>query len=380
MKRNKLLFILVGVYLLLGFSSCSNDDKSVFGDDFEIPELTDANTIQFTVDVTGEWKLLQIVGSGGRMAVDWGDGRLQKIESTEANPVVHYKYGNSKIYQVRIWAEELSFCSLGGEIPPVRDLRLGYLPKMTELHLNSFLSTPELDLSASCPNLERINIGNWADLERIDLSQCPKLQAMDIYTNPKLTLLKFGQLPALRSLKCYFNDALSSLSLKGATNLNDVQCGSNPKLSTIEADSRMEVRQLGISGCAFQTLGFLSSFPLLTTLDCSSNQLTVLDASPLLRLQSLDCSGNRNLTHLQIPSQDLTNPILRTLDCSFCHLDEDELNTLFDMLTAVPESQLGYPSGYGITFNGNLGAENCDWKVVEEKGWGVFIKPEFLIN
>ena len=96
MKRNKLLFSLIGVYLLLGFSSCSNDDKSVFGDDFDIPKLTDANTIQFTVDATGERKMLQIIGGGGRMAVDWGDGRLQKIENTDANPVVHYKYGNSK--------------------------------------------------------------------------------------------------------------------------------------------------------------------------------------------------------------------------------------------------------------------------------------------
>ena len=214
MKRNKLLFSLIGVYLLLGFSSCSNDDKSVFGDDFDIPKLTDANTIQFTVDATGEWKLLQIIGGGGRMAVDWGDGRLQKIENTDANPVVHYKYGNSKTYRVRIWAEELAFCSVGGEMPPVSDLHLGYLPNMTDLNLNSFLATPELDLSTSCPNVKTINIGNWADLERIDVSRCLKLQDIDVYTHPKLTLLKLGQLPALRSLKCYFNDALSFLSFK----------------------------------------------------------------------------------------------------------------------------------------------------------------------
>ncbi|WP_153882635.1 hypothetical protein [Bacteroides xylanisolvens] len=29
MKRNKLLFSLIGISLLLGFSSCSNDDKYV---------------------------------------------------------------------------------------------------------------------------------------------------------------------------------------------------------------------------------------------------------------------------------------------------------------------------------------------------------------
>lgn len=60
MKQKKLLFSLIGVCLLLGFSSCSSEDKSVFGDDFEIPELTDANTIQFTVDASGEWKVIEM--------------------------------------------------------------------------------------------------------------------------------------------------------------------------------------------------------------------------------------------------------------------------------------------------------------------------------
>ena len=43
MKQSKLLLGLIGICLLFGFSSCEGEDKSVFGDDFEIPELTDAN-------------------------------------------------------------------------------------------------------------------------------------------------------------------------------------------------------------------------------------------------------------------------------------------------------------------------------------------------
>lgn len=377
MKRNKLLFSLIGVYLLLGFSSCSNDDKSVFGDDFDIPKLTDANTIQFTVDATGEWKLLQIIGGGGRMAVDWGDGRLQKIENTDANPVVHYKYGNSKTYRVRIWAEELAFCSVGGEMPPVSDLHLGYLPNMTDLNLNSFLATPELDLSTSCPNVKTINIGNWTDLERIDVSRCLKLQDIDVYTHPKLTLLKLGQLPALRSLKCYFNDALSFLSFKGATNLSDVQCGSNPKLSVIEVDDYLKITSLNISGCAFQSLDFVRHLSLLTGLACDDNQLTMLDVSANSSLRYLSCSDNEDLIRLKIPEQDSSNPILQILDCRFCSLDKDELNTIFNTLTVVPIRYPGYPSDYRITFNGNPGAEPdlCDQKILEDKGWNIEVKP-----
>ena len=69
MKQKKQLFSLIGLCLLLGLVSCSNEDRSVFGDDFEIPELTDENTIRFTVDATDDWKQLQIAASGGRMAI-----------------------------------------------------------------------------------------------------------------------------------------------------------------------------------------------------------------------------------------------------------------------------------------------------------------------
>lgn len=192
MKQKKLLFNLIGLCLLLGLSSCSDseDDKSVFGDDFDIPQLTDANTIQFTVDATGERELLQLIGGGGRMAIEWGDGRLQKVENADANLMIYYKYRNRKVYRVRIWAEELDFCSIGIKMPPVSKLHLGYLPKMKELKLYNFSATPELDLSTSCPNVESINIAYWADLERIELSQCLKLKNIEIYDNPKLTLPK----------------------------------------------------------------------------------------------------------------------------------------------------------------------------------------------
>ena len=48
MKFNKLLSGLVGICLFFGFTSCV-EDKRIFGDDIEIPELTDDNTVQFTV-------------------------------------------------------------------------------------------------------------------------------------------------------------------------------------------------------------------------------------------------------------------------------------------------------------------------------------------
>lgn len=376
MKQIKLLFGLIGICLLLGVTSCAEEDKSIFGDNFEIPELTDANTIQFTVDMTGDWRQLQVIGGGGRMAIEWGDGRLQKIADNNRKAIT-YKYGNRKTYQVRVWAEELDFCSIGIVLVPASNLRLGYLPKMKELSINSFSATSELNLSSSCPNVETINIGSCADLQRIDLSQCSKLQKIDIYTHPKLIELKLGRNPELTELYCYGNDILPSLCLKGLANLRRVNCGNNTLLSTIETDSEMAVNSLNIGRCAFQTLDFLSSFPLLNGLNCNSNRLTELDVSALTLLKSLDCGNNKSLTHLQISEPHTVNLILQVLNCSFCHLDKDELNTIFHALISYKPNQ-DDSDNFGIAFNNNPGTSECDRKIVEDKGWSVKESPGTL--
>lgn len=372
MKQKNLLLKVIGLCSFLGFISCSAEDKSVFGDDFEIPELTDANTIQFTVDASGEWKQIEIIGSGGRMAVEWGDGRLQKVAEPEATPI-RYKYGNSKTYRVRIWAEELEACMAGDVLIPVSNLRLGYFPKMKALNLNSFIGTPELDLSTSCPNIESINIGNWADLERVDLSQCQQLQRIDLYTHPKLTLLKLGEFPKLTSFNCHSNDVLSSLSLKGATALREIQCGYNPHLSTIEVDDEMKVKSLSIGGCAFQSLDFLSAFPALNSLECSFNQLTELDLSSHSSLEALSCGNNSGLTSLQLPP----NSFVRFIDCSFCNLDKNALESIFNALRTAPEPvRPGQGSPCVIYYNGNRGANECDETILHEKKWAIETRPE----
>ncbi|WP_349932128.1 hypothetical protein [Bacteroides faecis] len=186
-KHRKWMICIFIICLIDGLSSCA-EDRSVIGDDFEIPKLTDENTIEFTVDVLGEWTQLEVFGGGGRMAIEWGDGRLQKIEDPEAG-LITYKYGNRRSYRVRIWAEELDYCNLGSLLLPVKDLRIGNLPKMRDLALTSFANTREIYLSRSCPNVENVNIGNCADLEYVDISQCDSLKSVLIGGNPKLTSL-----------------------------------------------------------------------------------------------------------------------------------------------------------------------------------------------
>ena len=135
MKRKSLLFVWSYVFILSTiFISCKDTDNSVFGDDFDFPALTDANTIRFTVNVTGDWRQLNIVADGGRMVIDWGNGRMQKVEdpSSMAGGVT-YRYGNKGSYNVRIWAEELQLIDISGLLISISDLHLGNMPGIIKL-------------------------------------------------------------------------------------------------------------------------------------------------------------------------------------------------------------------------------------------------------
>lgn len=370
MKQSKLLFALMGICLLLGFSSCEGEDKSVFGDDFEIPELTDANTIQFTVDVTGECKTLQVIGGGGKMAIEWGDGRLQKVANLDRETIT-YKYGNQRAYQVRIWAEDLDFCSLGSDQASISKLSLGYLPKMKYLSINNFVNTPEVNLEVSCPNIESVNIGNCADLQRINFNGCMKLQFVDVYTHPKLTSLKLENHPELACLRCRYNDELISFSLKNLPSLTQLGCYNNPRLATIELGDEMVVNELIVDGCSFRSMEFLKKLPLLSILDCSYNQIEELDLSNHLSLFAFSCNNNKNLIHLQIPRE--TKTLMRASFYS-CNLDASAINTVFDALTTISQSDLNHPR-CTIAYYDNPGMSSCNNDIPVNKGWSVVSKP-----
>lgn len=363
MKQKKLLSGLIGICLLLGFSSCSEDDKSVFGDDFEIPELTDANTIRFTVDAGGEWKTLEINASGGRMAVEWGDGRLQKV-GYPGNASIQYRYKPSRSFTVKVWAEELTAFSVSGLLIPVSNVRLGNLPRMERIELNSIKESKVLDLNTSCPNLEYMNIGNWESLEELHFDECVNLKTIQIYTNPKLGSIKTGPCELLTSLYCTDN-GITSLSLRKLPALRTVELTGTAQLSALEIDDDNMISTLHIEGCAFKKLDFLDKLESLTELYCSSNRLTDLDVSGNAGLWRLDCYNNQ-LKSLSVP----VDNHLRKLDCRYNQLDKEQLETVFSTLTDVT----GYPAYYDkyvILYTHNPGAADCDETILQNKHWQV---------
>ena len=369
MKRKSLLFVWSYVFILSTiFISCKDTDNSVFGDDFDFPALTDENTIRFTVNVVGDWRQLDIVASGGRMVIDWGNGRMQKIEdpSSMTGGVV-YRYGNKGSYEVKIWAEELQLIDISGLLLPLSNLYLGNMPRMKYLALNSISDTRKLDLNTFCPNVESINIGSLADLERLEIGNCSRLRSIQIYSNPKLTSIEFGSHPETESLYCSYN-GLSSLSLKSLPALRNIDLSSNERLSRLELNEETSISAILIQGCAFQSItDILKCCSSLRELSCSYNKLTELDLSGCSNISELRCEHNQ-LTRLMVPQGSL----LEHLYCHSNQLDEDALNTLFDSLGQVVNPAIYYPTSlrqYRISFNDNPGADDCNRSILNDKNW-----------
>lgn len=371
MKPKKLLFVwsICVFFLSLILTSCKDSDNSVFGDDFDFPELTDENTIRFTVNVEGDWRQINIVASGGRMVIDWGNGRMQKIAdpSSMLGGMV-YNYRNKGSYKVRVWAEELTFIDISGPLIPLSNLCLGNMPKMNSLTLNSFIDTRELNLNAFCPNVESINIGNFADLESLEIDQCSLLKNIQVYTNPKLTSLTFGSNPEVNELYCSSN-GFTSLSLKNLPKLRNIDLSYNEGLSQLDLSEEAQINTISIQGCAFSSLDdILKCCPSLSGLNCSYNKLTELDLSNYSNISVLYCEHNQ-LTRLQVPK----GALYRYLYCHSNQLDVNALNTLFSSLHIVPKPspENPRPPQCSISFNDNPGTDACDKDILEEKSWVV---------
>lgn len=352
------LFDIVGICLFFLCISCA-EDRRVFGDDFVTPKMTNENTIQFTVEIASDWRQIDLSANGGRMVIDWGDGRLQKIEDP-SQMIISYKYGNCRSYRVRIWAEELDYCAIGTELLNVSDLHLGILPRMTNLNINSLKSTTELDLSTSCPNVEDLSIGNMPDLERLDIVQCDNLKTLQIYSNPKLTSLEIGSKPYLEKLYCSYNN-LTSLSMKGLPLLKEVDCSCNPNLSTLKFDDGMAIGSLFINYCNFDKIDFLDKLPTMTEFGCSYNKLTELHMPGAFSIAYLRCDNNQ-LTHLSIED----TWILTQLDCHSNCLGADALNELFESLEQVRPSDY---MRYILSIYDNPGEKTCQKEIPIRKGW-----------
>lgn len=357
------------LFVVLLFFSCSEKN-------FNAPtgEMTEENTIEFTVDATGEWRQYQIYFTGDRLLVDWGDGRSDEYIPTDYTlgiPDYKHTYYKPGRYRVRILATEVTSLSLGDPLIPVSDLRLCIMPRMHGLALNSFSETYTLDLNTACPNLSSLNLGSFPDLTELKINRCKQVEGLQIYNHPRLTRLDLEGLDLLRSLHLEWCEGLQQLSLRELPALCMVDLASNCNLAAMETDETAAGwLDLKVLDCAFRSLDFLKECTQLRTLNCSGNQLTELDIDGLEYLYSLDCSRNR-LTALPLPEGN----ILEHLACDRNLLEADALNDIFDRLRDYSANAGPFIYRQSLSYYDNPGEGTCQKKIPTEKGWFVENKP-----
>jgi hypothetical protein len=320
MKQAILTFSALLLLLLL---SCTGNEADEHRAKFDVPELTADNTVQFTTNAPGRL-FCEVYTSGTSVAIDWGDGTLDKL-TLPTEDVCRHTYQKQGDYRVKIWSDHLTFLYVSAQGLPYTALSIGYCPELTNMMIHGFAGITQL-APGNCPKLESLTVGN-----------CPKLESLDISNNRQLKTLNISYMP------------LSSLDLSANINLQSLIC---------ENISTKELTALDISG-----------LPNLEKLYCRGNKLTTLDISHNPALIEVDCEQNE-LTEIIL--QDNTG--IEKFYCSSNQLQAGELNKLF---AALPESKVKVttktsppsPQPNTIQYYNNPGAEECNNEIMTGKGW-----------
>lgn len=405
----KILYLVVISLLINGFTSCNNDDEfNKRSTNFDVPELTVANTIQFTVTTKAN-DYAYVILKGGKIAVEWGDGEITKDVNPEKGESWQMEfthvYKKAGEYRVKIWSDEVSFINVSSLLKNYEQLHIGNCPELKEAVLNSFSKDKTVNLNG-CTNLETLNLGNWEQLESVPLDKCSELNDIMIYTNPQLKSLDLSKNSKLRTLQCQDSgieelklpanivnvncqgNNLKSIDFENYKELREFNCSRNENLTSLNLTGCEKLDIIGFSNTQIESFDF-SKFPGLTMVDCSNSKMTGVDVSKCknlgnlhcrnLSLTSLDITNNTTLSVLDCGNNDLSvldvskNTYFRYLYVNDNRFEKEQLEAIFNALPkfnpASGKSTPPAPQPSEMKIFNNPGTSTCDTKIITNKGW-----------
>ena len=206
------------------------------------------------------------------------------------------------------------------------------------------------------PNLKVLNCGNNS-IQKLDLRQNPKLETLKCNKN-QLTQLELSKNPAINYLYCsenpleqldvshleleYLycsNNDLEQLDVKNSKWLRELDCSKN-ELTVLDVDVTHKPNLVRVE-CQNNQLTslILGENKMLRKLNCANNQLTQLNLNNMISLTELNCANNQ-LTVLDVSS----SPNLTTL-----WLKNNQLTSL--NLDNNPNLNFTYTDFYNSDFN-----------------------------
>lgn len=356
MKR---LFFFLLVLLPFVMGACSDDDKND-ENDFEVPELTESNSIQYTF--TPDAKLGTSIGAAGNnIAIDWGDGTIDKCKSMPNATNFSHTYAKAGTYRIKIWSEGLTRLSLFEWGGTATKLSVGNSPHMESFRVEAHNDLTSLKLE-NCPNLTSFSIIECENLLSLDLTNCPALEEVECNDN-NLKSLNVSACRDLASLICSQNQ-IQSLDLKTNTRLRNLNCDRN-KLTSLDVTG---VRTLEILNCYQNELTTLNTtFATgLRLFACGFNKLTTLDVQNNSGLLYLMCANNE-LTELKLA----TSTRIIELYCGTNKLSGTNLDNIFKALPEKQKNKADNDEMYRIQIKNNPGEGDCDIEFIKKKGWTI---------
>ncbi len=393
-------YLLIITLFAISFFACSSDDDDPQGrvTNFTVPELTNENSIQFTVTANAKNSLVLLGIHGRRVAVDWGDdteiekddltkNRGENYDDRESFPHV---YRSNGIYTIKVWSTEMTQFSLDGDWINksylIDNLAIGTCPILESLYLTG-LDMAELTFKSNMSNLTLLNlqamdnitsldISDLYNLDKLYLTNLPKLEQLNVSRNRKLWELSCSNLPEISFIGLENNKELArftlldctkltNLDLKGATGLATVEIGRTPLVS-LDISKQIDLADFSCYKTNLTSLDISNNIKLYS-LSIVDNKLMTLDITKNIYLMRLNCYANQ-LTALDVSQ----NKEIEILYISGNRFNTEELNNIF---TKLPKSKYTYtkslpPPKYSyIEIFDNPGVEACNTKIITDKGW-----------
>jgi hypothetical protein len=379
MKIKTLLSMMMLAASVATISCEKGSDEGQRETNFDVPPLTEDNTIQFTVDAGNELTLQLL---GGKIAVDWGDGLVEKdINPQNDRTMFRHTYAAAGQYRVKVWITELNdFTLYYNSVNSYSNFTLGESSTLRWLDIgtngtdvSSFTATETVDISG-CPALGFVGLNSFLELRSFDPSVCPDLGGLVLIASPLIETLDLSHNGKLVNFAIAGNTRLTELNLEGCTNLEHIDI-TDTTLEELDFAAFPRLRDIRCSNSGLKSVN-VSGNPNLASLMCAGLGLASLDISnnPLLTALYAD---NNNLTTLDVSK----NQAFRFLYFAQNSLGKDILETIFSELPPDPEynntpatreSPVYEHRPSTITISYNPGAASCDTKIITDKGWRVY--------
>jgi hypothetical protein len=126
---------------------------------------------------------LHLAGTGGKIAINWGDGKIEKYTLSSDLLILDHQYGRVKNYNIKI----------DGEIKKIETFRMTYQhAKINNLYLFGLTGLKHIDFVLNLASPPLINLSLNKKIETLNLVGSTTLQEVIIPTTNNITQIDVG--------------------------------------------------------------------------------------------------------------------------------------------------------------------------------------------